>query len=291
MTGGGDPLSPIRPYVQAVARVLPEWVSGPARKLITAECYGRLVEDFDPVGSPACVALAASKAVGVAIIAASTVVKVPQMRKLLRARSAAGVSFTSYLLETAAYLITLAYNVRSGFPFSTYGETACIVVQNVVIAVLVLHFTASAQASSSSSSPPLWPAAVFVAAVAAAAYALFTDAIVPTPLLRNFQLFVTIPLGLLSKVPQIVAVHKQKSTGQLSAFAVFNYLAGSLARVATTLAEVNDPLILAGFIGGAVLNLVLAAQMLAFWNSDGSGSGSSSGSKKGSSVAEGKKRA
>lgn len=48
---------------------------------------------------------------------------------------------------------------------------------------------------------------------------------------------------------------------------VFNYLFGSLARVFTTLAEVDDPLILYGFVGGAFLNFVLAAQMLWYWNS------------------------
>ena len=286
-----DPLAPLRPYVQAITHSLPKMVSGPVSELITAECYGRLVEDFDPLGSPRCLQLAASKAVGVAIIAASTVVKVPQMLKLVAAGSAEGVSFLSYLLETTAYLITLAYNFRSGFPFSTYGETACIVFQNVIISVLVLHFAASSSSPNRAASSPLWPA-VFVAAVAAAAYALFTEAVVPTSLLRNFQLFVTIPLGLLSKVPQIVAVQKQKSTGQLSAFAIFNYLAGSLARIATTLAEVDDPLILAGFLGGAVLNLVLAVQMVAFWNNSNSNKNkkNSSNSDKGK-VAEGKKRA
>lgn len=48
---------------------------------------------------------------------------------------------------------------------------------------------------------------------------------------------------------------------------MFNYLFGSLARVFTTLAEVEDPLILYGFLGGAFLNFVLAAQMLWYWNS------------------------
>jgi mannose-P-dolichol utilization defect protein 1 len=47
---------------------------------------------------------------------------------------------------------------------------------------------------------------------------------------------------------------------------VFNYLGGSLARVFTTLAEVNDPVILAGYVGGVVLNAVLALQMVMFWN-------------------------
>lgn len=43
---------------------------------------------------------------------------------------------------------------------------------------------------------------------------------------------------------------------------VFNYLFGSLTRIYTTLQEVDDRLILCGFVGGFVLNLVLAAQMV-----------------------------
>lgn len=43
---------------------------------------------------------------------------------------------------------------------------------------------------------------------------------------------------------------------------VFNYLFGSLTRIYTTLQEVDDKLILYGFIGGFVLNLILAAQMV-----------------------------
>ena len=47
---------------------------------------------------------------------------------------------------------------------------------------------------------------------------------------------------------------------------VFNYLLGSLARVFTTLQEVDDKLILYGFIAGFALNLVLALQMVYYWN-------------------------
>lgn len=47
---------------------------------------------------------------------------------------------------------------------------------------------------------------------------------------------------------------------------VFNYLAGSLSRVFTTLQEVDDKLILYGFIAGAALNAVLAGQMVYYWN-------------------------
>jgi mannose-P-dolichol utilization defect 1 len=47
---------------------------------------------------------------------------------------------------------------------------------------------------------------------------------------------------------------------------VFNYLAGSLSRIFTTLQEVDDKLILYGFIAGFALNAVLATQMVYYWN-------------------------
>lgn len=47
---------------------------------------------------------------------------------------------------------------------------------------------------------------------------------------------------------------------------MFNYLAGSLSRIFTTLQEVDDKLILYGFIAGFALNAVLATQMVYYWN-------------------------
>ncbi|KAI9747305.1 MAG: hypothetical protein M1815_004362, partial [Lichina confinis] len=47
---------------------------------------------------------------------------------------------------------------------------------------------------------------------------------------------------------------------------VFNFLAGSLFRIFTTLQEVDDPLILWGFIVACILNAVIAAQMVYYWN-------------------------
>ena len=74
----------------------------------------------------------------------------------------------------------------------------------------------------------------------------------------------TIPLSLSSKVPQILSNYRDGSTGQLSAFLVFNSLAGCLARVFTSMTETNDPLLIAGFAGAALLNAVIAIQYLVY---------------------------
>lgn len=204
-----DPLfAALRPYITPYAAALPPSVSLPLVQLLTPACYSSLLLRFDPASDPACVQLAVSKAIGVGIIALSTIVKVPQLLKLVRSRSSRGLSFTSCLLETAGYLCTLAYNFRSGNPFSTYGEIGLIAVQNVALAVLILQYSGKGTA-----------AAVFVPVVAAACYALFNDGLIDAKTMGLLQA-ATIPLGLASKVPQIIAVARNRSTGQLSAFAV-----------------------------------------------------------------------
>lgn len=78
----------------------------------------------------------------------------------------------------------------------------------------------------------------------------------------------SIPLSLSSKVPQILSNFRLGSTGQLSAFLVFNSLLGCLARVYTTATETGDDVLWWGFVGAAVLNGVIALQMLASWNAE-----------------------
>ncbi|KAF2177033.1 mannose-P-dolichol utilization defect 1 protein [Zopfia rhizophila CBS 207.26] len=247
-------LEAVRSVLQPVTHNLPGPIVNTGRALLGPFCYKTLILDIDPFTSPDCVKLAISKALGIGIIGASSIVKVPQLIKLINSQSSEGVSFLSYLLESGSYLISLSYNIRHGFPFSTYGETALILVQNIVIAALVLNYSGK-QAG----------VAAWVASLAAAGTALFREDIVDVKLLAWLQAFAGF-LGVASKAPQILTIWMQGGTGQLSAFAVFNYLLGSLSRIFTTLQEVPDPLILYGFIAGFALNAILALQMLWYWN-------------------------
>ncbi|KAI9825904.1 MAG: hypothetical protein M1832_000845 [Thelocarpon impressellum] len=248
----------LRGIIQPLTANLPAPVRDAAVSLLGAECYQTLVLDVDP-SATGCLKLAASKGLGIGIIGASAVVKVPQLLKVLSSRSADGISFTSYALETAAYLVGLAYNVRQGFPVSTYGETALIAAQNVAIAAAVLHFRGADTG-----------AAAYVALLAASVYALFQESLVDAPTLAWLQAGAGL-LGVASKAPQIWTIWRAGGTGQLSAFAVFNFLLGSAARVFTTLQEVDDPLILYGFVAGFALNAVLAGQMVYYWNAPAAG--------------------
>ncbi|KAI9682091.1 MAG: Mannose-P-dolichol utilization defect 1 protein [Caeruleum heppii] len=279
----------LRTTLLPITQNLPTPLDNLAVTLLGPNCHQSLLHDLD-LSNTACLKLALSKALGLGIITASSIVKLPQIFKLLSSRSPSGISTLAYGLETLSYVVTLSYNLRKGFPFSTYGETALIAAQNVVIALLVFRFQGREAL-----------AAAFVAVLAGVAGVLGVEGVVPEKELGWAQGAAGL-LGVASKVPQIVTVWREGGTGQLSAFAVglllsllshhppsspsrahretytnvryqrqvFNYLLGSLTRIFTTLQEVDDPLILYGFIAGFVLNAVLAAQMLYYWNAPAS---------------------
>ena len=83
-----------------------------------------------------------------------------------------------------------------------------IAAQNVVVGALVLEFRKMRVAQ-----------AVWVGAVAVAAWVLMDERWVGEEPM-GWLLAATIPLGMASKVPQIWTVGRERSTGQLSAFAV-----------------------------------------------------------------------
>ncbi|KAK2738451.1 hypothetical protein FQN57_007042 [Myotisia sp. PD_48] len=250
-------IGPLQPYIQQITASLPTPISDALISLLGSRCYTSLILAVDVTKDPECLPLAISKVLGIAIVAASAIVKVPQILKILSSRSSAGISFASYALETASLLITLAYNARQNFPFSTYGEAALIAIQDIVVSILVLSF------SSRSAT-----AGAFVAAIGAMVYTLLFsgESIVDHATMGYLQAGAGV-LGVASKLPQIWTIWSEGSTGQLSAFVVFNYLFGSLSRIFTTLQEVDDKLILYGFIAGFSLNVVLALQMIYYWNS------------------------
>jgi mannose-P-dolichol utilization defect protein 1 len=198
----------LRSALQPITHKLPAPIANTGRAILGAPCYKHLIVDIDPFHSPECVKLAVSKGLSYGIIGASGIVKIPQLLKLLHSQSSEGVSFLSYLLESGGYLISLAYNIRHKFPFSTYGETALILVQNIVIAALVLRFSGKTGGI-----------AAWIAGLVAVGTALFREDLVDVGMLNWLQAGAGV-LGVASKVPQIATIFSNGGTGQLSAFTV-----------------------------------------------------------------------
>ncbi|KAK9474656.1 uncharacterized protein V1510DRAFT_411600 [Dipodascopsis tothii] len=205
---------------------------------------------------PACTSLLMSKVVGLGIVVFASIIKLPQIGKMLASQSAEGISLSGYVFETLGYFITLSYSIHHGFPFSTYGEVLFLAIQNVIVTMLVCVYSHAGHLST-------FYIAVGFAGVGVALFG--PQEMVSLHQLAYLQAFAAIPLSLTSKIPQLLQNHRQQSTGQLSALTVFSYLAGSAARVFTTLAEIDDALTLFGTAAAFLLNLGLAVQMIMYW--------------------------
>ncbi|KAJ3074581.1 hypothetical protein HDU98_010858 [Podochytrium sp. JEL0797] len=200
-----------------------------------------------------CTRLLISKVLGIGLVAGGAVIKIPQIIKIFRKRSAVGVSFASYALETAAYIAGLAYNVRRGNPFNTYGEHAFMAVANCIVIAMMFHYT------SRHKDLLIVSASTFIFTVS-----LFSKTIINDTLLLSFQ-WLSILIGIVSKLPQIYSNWSNKSCGQLSAVTVALQTVGSLARCFTTATEVKDLVIFVTYLVATGLNGAVLWQVILYW--------------------------
>jgi mannose-P-dolichol utilization defect protein 1 len=192
-------------------------------------------------------------------------------------------------METFAYGITTAYSARNLFPFSQYGENAFLAVSDIII--LALFFLYGPGGTLQPNAKSL--IAVLVGSVGFSLW-LASETLCP-PVIRECRHTATraylandshhitrldvvsalqastVPLTVLSKAPQIASNHRLRSTGNLSAFAVFNSFLGCAVRVFTTGQETGDSLVWWGYFLAAVCNAILVGQMVLYWrNSESS---------------------
>lgn len=222
--------------------------------IFTKECMEEYFEEFNffHVG---CFKATLSKALGLGIIGGSLLVKVPQIVKILKNKSAEGINVCSVLLDLFAITAMVSYSFVSGFPFSSWGDGVFLGLQTLAIAFLVMHFSGNTV-----------QATAFLAAYGAVVFAA-TSGLTPLHVLWSCQAM-NIPIILISKLMQAHTNYSNGSTGQLSAATGFMLFFGSLARIFTSIQETGDTTMIIMYICSTAANAVLAAQILYYWNVD-----------------------
>uniref|UniRef100_A0A8C5XQM0 Mannose-P-dolichol utilization defect 1 n=1 Tax=Microcebus murinus TaxID=30608 RepID=A0A8C5XQM0_MICMU len=84
--------------------------------LLPEKCYDQLFVQWDLLHVP-CLKILLSKGLGLGIVAGSLLVKLPQVFKILGAKSAEGLSLQSVMLELVALTGTMVYSITNNFPF------------------------------------------------------------------------------------------------------------------------------------------------------------------------------
>ncbi|XP_055375717.1 mannose-P-dolichol utilization defect 1 protein homolog [Condylostylus longicornis] len=220
--------------------------------VLSTECYDKyfIEKDFADVE---CGKAVLSKCLGFAIIAGSILVKIPQILKILNSKSAEGINIFSVLLDLAAITFNMSYSFVSKFPFSSWGDNTSLAAQTAIIAILVYYYGGSALKSI-----------IFTVLYGGICYALM-GGLTPIEYLWAAQCC-NIPILLVGKLSQAYTNFKNKSTGQLSAATCFMLLAGSLARVFTSVQETGDNLVVLLYSVSSLANGIIASQILLYWN-------------------------
>ena len=161
-----------------------------------------------------------------------------------------GLSLIGQVLELLASTVAFVYNFRAGNPFMVYGETVFVSVQNALL-VLMIGFYGN----------KMMQLILFTAI-----YSVLLSTLLIPNYINMDQLAIlqaaTIPITALARLPQIFQVWSSGSSGQLSSISLFLVMAGSLARLYTTIAEVQDPILLVGYSSTAILNTILFLQVI-----------------------------
>lgn len=201
-----------------------------------------------------CLKTVISKCLGYGIILGSVMVKVPQIVKILSAKSAEGLSIISSTLELTAITATMAYSYANNFPFSAYGEAVFLVLQTAVIAFLILMYSRGTSLG------------VLYTATYAAILAYLMSPLAPMQLLWTLQALVMV-FVVMARMVQALTNYRNQSTGQLSAVTVIMLFFGSLGRIFTSYQETGDTTVIATFCVSSFCNAVLLFQLAYYWNS------------------------
>ena len=228
--------------------------------LFTPKCYDLIFNKFVLFDIP-CLKLLISKGLGYATICGAFILKVPQILKMVNSKSSESVAATMFYMECVSFTASAAYNIVLGYPLSTYGENLVILVQNYIVILLIWKYSSVRPSTIHMLAVPL----IFVMMWVGFLVLFPIEYIAVLPMISTVS-------NIFGRIPQILENMKAGNTGQLSFITFFLNFAGSAARVFTTLQEVDDNVILGGYVIGAFLNFVLVVQFILYWNSGTSAS-------------------
>jgi len=186
-----------------------------------------------------------ASAFGWLLSAFSLTIYTPMIISLLRTKDVAGMSATTWALQLAGFFIFVIYNVRMGYPVSTYLDFAALSVQATILLTLICVFQNHFFAIS------LVPIVSLVVAM-----------LVPKAVLVRLQTASTVvTTGAL--LPQILKNFAAQSRGGWSPYSAALSTAGNAMRVFTTAKLAGgNPLLLVQFSLNVLTNGILLVQAL-----------------------------
>lgn len=195
------------------------------------------------IGQP-CVAQTTEAVIGVSLVAGSAVKGIPQIVKILKAKSVTGLSLNTFYGDLLVFLGKVVYHTRKAYPLSAWGELLLLLGQNIIFVFLYHCFGKAGFLRPFFGKRADTPGKLFfgvtdVAILGLVAFALFC--VLPHRLLPVLSAS-TAPLIFCSYAAQILTNFRRRSTGQLAVLTVFLRWLFSLVRVGTTITQLGGDL-------------------------------------------------
>lgn len=216
--------------------------------------------------------LIASRLLGWAIFVGSVLIKVPQIVAFVSSRSVDGISAAYVNAELTSYIFCVCYHVLKGNPLQTWGELLNICVQNAIILALFYHLSGGLGARALASF------CFHLATIVILLNDMLPDVRLPRAACEPLTAFIPYACGVLtgrqvmaavpsifmvaSRAPQLWLNFRQRHTGQLSLVTCSLFAVGVLARLFTTVTEINDPVLVCGLLISLLMNGALALQIM-----------------------------
>jgi mannose-P-dolichol utilization defect 1 len=194
------------------------------------------------------------KGVGIAMILASCVNKLPVIINMRNTKSAKGLSVSSIYGETIVYANCAFYGLLNQYPITSWGENASLLVQALVIVSLLWKYTEASIKER------------IVAVLAGLLYIVLIFSFLPE---QYYYLLMTsvMPILFVARGSQILETMRCGHTGAQSIITVAMSLVGGLIRILTTLQEMGwDMAVLSTYLFSAAMSLIMFGQYFYYQN-------------------------
>lgn len=167
------------------------------------------------------------------------VLKFPQIFVLMRAKTSAGISLNSLLLELVGYIVFVTYQMYYDYPPPTYLEYPILIAQDVILLLLILQYNGCLRQSL-----------IYTILFVGGWRLLTVDKLVIDTAMSLCTL-----ISAASKFAQLQCLWKSKDAGQVSAltWALATYTC--MARIYTASVTTGDMLVLVRFVVMTLLNI------------------------------------
>ncbi|XP_068573793.1 solute carrier family 66 member 3 [Cebidichthys violaceus] len=167
------------------------------------------------------------------------VLKFPQIFALMRAKSSAGVSLNSLLLELVGFIVFVTYQMYYDYPPPTYLEYPILIAQDAILLLLILHYNGSLRQS------------LLYTLLLVGGWRLLTVEKWIVDLAMSLCTFISAS----SKLAQLQCLWRSKDAGQVSALSWAMATYTCMARIYTTTVTTGDMQVLVRFVAMTLLNL------------------------------------